>query len=95
MSETEGISTGELGRAVALIRGDITSLASKLDGVPTKAEVDRQLVAAKELADLKNELQDKAIAALEEWNTWALRLGAPALVAAIGGVLFNAARLGG
>lgn len=92
---TADIGTGELARAVALIRGDIKAVTEKLEGVPTKVELEQRLSDAKALADLKNTLQDKAIAGLEEWNTWALRLGGPTIVALLAGVVFNAARIPG
>lgn len=100
--DADGITTGELGRAVALIRGDIGRVTAALEQRPDKEDLRRvedaalaRVAAAVELSDLKNELQDKAIAGLEDWQTWALRLGAPAIVAAVAGVLFNASRLGG
>lgn len=42
---------------------------------------------------IKDTAQDKAIAGLESWNTWALRLGGPAVAAALVGVVLNASRI--
>lgn len=97
MSDADGITTGELGRAVALIRGDITTLAAALAARPDKDDLARaelglgaRLEAAKEISELRSQIQDRAIKDLEDWQTWALRLGAPTLVAAVAGVVFNA-----
>ncbi|MDQ5821181.1 MAG: hypothetical protein M3540_07065 [Actinomycetota bacterium] len=103
MPETEqSISTGELSRAVALIRGDISTMAAALATRPDKEDLRRaedhmvqRLQAAQDLQDLKNTLQDKAITALEGWQTWALRLGVPAVGGSLLGVAMNAIKLNG
>jgi hypothetical protein len=99
---THGITTGELSRAVELIRGDIGHLRTDVNTKPDWQDVRRieeglvqRMTAEKERVDLKNLLQDKAIEAGEEWRRWALRLGAPALVAAMVGMAANAIRLTG
>lgn len=93
---SEEIGTGELSRAVALIRGDIGTLTAALATRPDKDDLRRSedhqaasLKAAVELQELKNQLQDRAISALEGWLTWILRLGGPSLVALAFGVIFN------
>ena len=101
MPETStGITTGELARAVALIRSDIGSLTTAVAARPDQDDLRRmeeglveRIRAAAELQALKNALQDKAIAALEGWQTWALRLGGPALVGSVVGVLVNSIRM--
>jgi len=103
MPETStGITTGELARAVGLIRSDIGELTKALAARPDQEDLKRmedglveRIRAAAELQALKNALQDKAIAALEGWQVWALRLGGPALVAAVVGVLVNGIRING
>lgn len=100
MAETEGITTGELSRAVALIRSDIGTLVAAIAARPdkedlTKAEqaLEARILATREIHELRAKIQDRAIKDLEDWQTWALRLGGPALVAAVAGVLYNAARI--
>jgi len=68
MPDTESttqITNGELFRAVELIRGDIGGLRSDLGGRPT----------ANDLTYLKERISD-----LENWQTWATRLGIPSLI---------------
>jgi hypothetical protein len=103
MPDTEqAITTGELSRAVGLIRGDIGQLRIDVNARPDWQDIRRveegllariQALAAQ--AELKDQLQDKALAALEDWQKWALRLGAPAVVAAVVGMAANAIRLAG
>lgn len=65
MAEHEsGITTGELSRAVELIRKDIAGIQTS---TPSKESVD----------NLKQRVTD-----LENWQTWALRIGVPGLCAA-------------
>lgn len=74
------ISTGELSRAVGLIRSDIGDLRSDIRGRPTE----------KDLIYLSERVKS-----LENWQTWALRLGGPAVVGCLIGVFSNLqARLG-
>lgn len=68
------ITTGELSRAVGLIRSDIGDLRSDIRARPTKED----------LAYLTARVK-----VLEDWQTWALRLGGPALVACLVGVFSN------
>ena len=89
MPDTEtSITTGELSRAVTLIRGDIKDVKKDISECPTIGDY----------KDLKEEVANKAsndalsyarerIQALEEWQKWAVRLGIPALL----GVIFNIA----
>jgi len=100
LTEDTSIGTGELSRAVALIRGDLSQLRQDISARPTqldhsqlRQELLDKLKADRDLQDLKNQLQDKAIAALEGWTTWALRLGGPALAGAVVGVLVNGMRI--
>lgn len=69
MGETDNtsVTTGELSRAVGLIRGDIKEITKKVDEKPTKESVDH----------LKQRVVD-----LENWQTWALRIGIPGLIVA-------------
>lgn len=65
MAEHEsGITTGELSRAVELIRTDIAGIKTT---TPSKESVDH----------LRQRIID-----LENWQTWALRIGVPGLCAA-------------
>lgn len=69
-TDETAITNGELFRAVALIRGDIKDLKTDVDAKPT----------ARDFAYLENAIKD-----LENWQTWAIRIGVPALI----GVVFN------
>lgn len=60
-ADTSGVTTGELSRAVGLIRKDIADIKT---AVPSKESVD----------NLRQRIVD-----LENWQTWALRLGIPGL----------------
>lgn len=97
MAEAAGepIGTGELARAVTLIREDIGRVADKLEGMPTKVEMEQRLAAAKELQDLKNALQDAAILALEDANRWLVRTVGAALVTALGTAMVLGLRVAG
>lgn len=102
MSDTQEITNGELSRAVTLIREDIGHLRTDVNARPSWPDVRRveegllaRMQAQAENQQLKNQLQDKALDSLEDWNKWALRLGAPALVAALVGMAANAVRLTG
>jgi hypothetical protein len=103
MPETDqAVTTGELSRAVEAIRGDIGLLRTDVNLRPSWQDLRRveeglrrDAAAAQVNQDLKNQLQDKALDALEDWNKWALRLGAPAILAAVVGMAANAIRLAG
>lgn len=74
MGETDStsVTTGELSRAVGLIRSDIKDVKKDISEKPTKESVD----------NLRQRIVD-----LENWQTWALRLGIPGLcVAALNAV---------
>lgn len=58
------ITTGELSRAVAVIRSDIKEVREEVKEKPT----------TRDLAYLENRVRD-----LENWQTWAMRLGVPSL----------------
>lgn len=90
MSETDTttITTGELSRAVTLIRGDIKDVKKDISERPTigdykdlRAEVDKK--ASNDAITYARE----RIQSLEEWQKWAMRIGVPALM----GVLVNLA----
>jgi len=66
MGDTSTITNGELFRAVSLIRGDIGDLRTDVKSRPTSAD----LIYLSE-----------RVKVLENWQTWALRLGAPTLIA--------------
>jgi hypothetical protein len=96
------ITSGELFRAVSLIREDIRGLRAAIDDRPDKDDLkamrealEAKIAAVKEAQAMRDALQDKAINALEGWQTWALRLGGPAVIAALLGVVFNASRITG
>jgi hypothetical protein len=87
-TETANITTGELSRAVTLIRGDIKDVKKDISERPTIADY----------KDLRAEVEKKAttdalgwalsrIKELEDWQKWAMRIGVPALI----GVIFNIA----
>lgn len=90
--ETEnstGITTGELSRAVGLIRGDIKDVKKDISEKPTQAELNAvQREAAAKIETVRREAKAEAgglrqrIVDLENWQTWALRLGIPGLIAA-------------
>ena len=87
-TETAVITTGELSRAVTLIRGDIKDVKKDISERPTigdyrdlRAEVDKK--ASNDALTYARE----RIQALEEWQKWAMRIGVPALI----GIIFNIA----
>lgn len=83
MADTSNVTTGELSRAVGLIRGDIKDVKKDIQEKPTQAELDAVRREAKaEAGGLRQRIVD-----LENWQTWALRLGVPGLcVAALNAV---------
>lgn len=102
MSGEDPITSGELFRAVGLIRDDIKSLRAAIDSRPSQEDLDRvertmeaKINGIKEAQAMRDQLQDKAINAVEGWQTWALRLGGPAVMAALFGVVFNSTRISG
>ena len=86
MSATEDVTTGELGRRFDRFEDTITktlgTVVTKLDERPDW----------KDVRGIETVLLDR-IKRLEEWQTWALRLGAPALVGGAVGIIFNAVRI--
>jgi hypothetical protein len=89
MTATAGdVTTGELGRRFdrfeKTVTDGIAGLADKLDTRPDWKDV-QNLIAPLEAR----------VASLEGWQTWALRLGAPALVGSLVGVAINAIKLNG
>lgn len=94
------ITTGELSRAVALIRTDIGHLRADVASRPSTADVQRiedgileRIRGAQALADLCHAGHDRDIKDLRDWQTWALRLGGPGVVGALIGVVLNASRI--
>lgn len=86
MSDTQidSITTGELSRAVSLIRGDIKDVKKDISERPT----------IQDYKDIKEEITSKAskdsltaatdrIKELVDWQKWAMRVGVPALLAVI------------
>jgi hypothetical protein len=80
------VTTGELGRRFDRFEGTITTalegISSKLDQRPDWKDVQNMLTPL-----------EGRVAALEGWQTWALRLGAPGIVGAIVGVIINGTRI--
>lgn len=64
------MTTGEVYRLVRDLKADLKVMADKLDARPTKDDITHL---------------ESRIADLEGWQTWAMRLGIPALL----GVVFN------
>lgn len=81
MGETEnttGVTTGELSRAVGLIRGDIKDVKKDISEKPSASDLEAVRREAKaEAGGLRQRIVD-----LENWQTWALRLGVPGLIMA-------------
>jgi hypothetical protein len=86
VSDTTIVTTGELGRRLDRLE---TTITAALGGIATKIDErpDWQDVRRIETALIVR------ISALEGWQTWALRLGAPGIVGALIGVLINAGRI--
>lgn len=87
MSITTGdVTTGELGRRIDRFEGTVTAaldgIAGKLDNRPDWQDIKR----------IETALLVR-ITALEGWQTWALRLGGPALAGALVGVAINGFRI--
>lgn len=71
-TDNQSVTTGELSRAVGLIRSDIKEVKKDIGEKPSRETVD----------NLRQRIVD-----LENWQTWALRLGIPGLcVAALNAV---------
>lgn len=84
-----GVTTGELSRAVGLIRGDIKDVKKDIQEKPTQQQLAAvQKEALDKIDTVRREAKAEAgglrqrIVDLENWQTWALRLGIPGLVAA-------------
>jgi hypothetical protein len=82
------VTTGELSRRFDRFEDTVTKaiagLGDKMDERPGRDDV----------LGLLKPLESR-IAVLEGWQTWALRLGGPALVGALVGVAINASKLNG
>jgi hypothetical protein len=82
------VTTGELGRRFDRFEGTITTalegISSKLDQRPDWKDVQNMLAPL-----------ERRVGSLEGWQTWALRLGGPALVGSLVGVAVNSVRLNG
>lgn len=88
MPETSEISTGEIARGLAAIRGDmkdvradIKELAAEIKKHPDKEDLQlveetlrREIAAETATREAERKVADKAIKALEDWNSWALRI---------------------
>lgn len=83
---SDDVTTGELGRRLErfekTVTGALATISEKLDDRPDWKDV-RNIEA----------LLVERIKRLEEWQTWALRLGAPALAGGLVGMLLNAFKL--
>jgi hypothetical protein len=66
------ITTGELSRAVTLIRGDINQVRKEVAEKPTTRDV---------------EYLKERIDGLQSWQTWAMRVGIPGFVMALYSVI--------
>lgn len=89
MPDTEtAITTGELSRAVTLIRGDIKDVKKDISERPTIQDYKdlKEEMGGKASKDALTYLTDR-IKDLEDWQKWAMRIGVPALI----GVIFNIA----
>lgn len=89
MTATAGdVTTGELGRRFDRFEGTITTalegISAKLDQRPDWKDVQNMLAPL-----------ERRVGALEGWQTWALRLGGPALAGSVVGVLVNSLRING
>lgn len=62
------ITNGELFRAVKLIRDDIKDVKAEVSDKPTKRDI---------------EYLERRVTDLENWQTWAMRLGIPGLVTSV------------
>lgn len=65
------------------------SLEAKLDNITTGFVTTAQLLAAQTRADDKHREQDRAIRALESWNTWAARIVIGAVLTAVMALLLK------
>lgn len=81
--DTRDVTNSELMRAVVLLRKDIGGLNEKFAAVPTSKDLD----AVKDVSNERFDYLKERIHDLENWQTWALRLGIPGLcVAALNAV---------
>jgi hypothetical protein len=82
------VTTGELGRRFDRFEDTVTKgiagLSDKLDTRPDWKDVQNLLTPL-----------EARVASLEGWQTWALRLGGPAIVGALVGVAVNSVRIAG
>ena len=88
MTVTGEVTTGELGRRFDRFE---TVVTSSLEGISGKLD---QRPDWKDVQTLLEPLRDR-VSALEGWQTWALRLGGPAIVGSLVGVAINSVRIGG
>ena len=79
-AESESVTGWRLGQ----IETALAAILGKLDDRP----------AWKDVRTIEDGLLER-VRRLEEWQTWALRLGAPSIIGAFVGMLFNAFRLTG
>lgn len=89
MPPNDEISTGEIGRNLALIRDDIKGLTAAVEQRPDwndlkdfRMNLEARIEAERTIRELQRVVADKAIQALEEWNQWAVRIVIGAIITA-------------
>ena len=77
----EKVSLGEISRGLGALRSDVKELTSAVQQRPdwndlkdAKASVEAKVEAEAATREAERIVADKAIAALEDWNKWAVRI---------------------
>lgn len=81
MPSNDDITLGEIWRGQELLRGDVKELTQTIVAKPdwndlkdTRAALEAKLSAEEATRKAERAVADKAIAALEDWNKWAVRI---------------------
>lgn len=81
MPSSDEITLGEIWRGQELLRGDVKELTKTIVAKPdwndlkdTRAALESQVAAEAATRKAERAVADKAIAALEDWNKWAVRI---------------------
>ena len=103
MPSNEDVTLGEIFRGLGDLRGDVKELTKTIVAKPdwndlkdTRAALEASIAAEEASRKAERLVADKAIAALEDWNKWAVRivLGAAGSALVVGGINLAVAAAG-
>jgi len=93
-TETDGENPAAI--SVAVVKNEIKHLNESMNRLEIKFDAailgfvtHEKLKDAQKAADAKHQEQDKAIASLEDWNKWAVRVALGIVATAIGALVIN------